>query len=121
MSQPLRLLIVEDSDDDVELILRALRRGGFEPDFKVVDDPVALRDALQHQQWDVITSDNNMPQFSAAGALAVATEVRPDVPLIIVSGDIDLNLAVEMIQAGARDYIQKRELARLVPAITAGS
>jgi PAS domain S-box-containing protein len=72
---------------------------------------------LQHRQWDLITSDHGMPQFSGPAALALTLELRPDVPFIIVSGEIDVNLAVTLMRAGARDYVQKTELARLVPVI----
>jgi PAS domain S-box-containing protein len=117
MNSPLRVLIVEDSEADVDLLLRALRRGGYEVTSAVVDTPEAMRAALASQEWDVITSDHAMPHFSAPAALALAKERCPDVPFIIVSGEIDLNLAVSLMKGGAQDYIQKRELARLVPAI----
>ena len=117
MNQPLRVLIVEDSEADVALLLRALRHGGYEAAYEVVDTPEAMRAALARQDWDVITSDHAMPHFSAPAALALAKAMCPDMPFIIVSGEIDLNLAVLLMKGGAQDYIQKRELARLVPAI----
>jgi DNA-binding NtrC family response regulator len=76
-----------------------------------------MRAALQHHQWDLITSDHGMPQFSGRAALALTLEVSPDVPFIIVSGEIDINVAVGLMQAGARDYVQKAELVRLVPVV----
>src|SRR4029077_7251052 len=94
MGQPLRVLIVEDSKDDANLLLHAVRSGGYEPVYEVVDTLPAMRAALESQDWDVITSDHAMPQFRAPAALAVGQELRPNVPLIIVSGEIDLNLAV---------------------------
>ena len=117
MNQPLRVLIVEDSEADVVLLLHALRRGGYEVASDVVETPAAMRAALARQDWDVITSDHAMPHFSAPAALALAKELYPDVPFIIVSGEIDLNLAVSLMRGGAQDYISKGELARLVPAI----
>lgn len=117
MNPPLRVLIVEDSEYDVDLLRRALRRGGYEVTSAVVETPEAMRAALAQQDWDVITSDHAMPFFSAPAALALAKELCPDVPFIIVSGEIDLNLAVSLMREGAQDYIQKGELARLVPAI----
>jgi DNA-binding NtrC family response regulator len=117
MNHPLRLLIVENSEDDVDLLLRALRRGGYEVACEVVETPAAMRAALERQEWDVITSDHAMPHFSAPAALALAKALRPDVPFIIVSGEPDLNLAVSLMEGGAQDYIQKRDLACLVPAI----
>jgi PAS domain S-box-containing protein len=117
MSQPLRILIVEDSEDDVVLLRRVLRRGGYEVTCEVVETPEAMRSALESQDWDVITSDHAMPHFSAPAALALAKKLRPDIPFIIVSGEINLNLAIALMKGGANDYIQKAELARLVPGI----
>jgi len=117
MSQPLRVLIVEDNENDVALLQHALRRGGYDITCEVVDTPAAMRTLLENQNWDVITSDHAMPQFSAPAALALAKEIRPDVPLIIVSGEISLTLAVTLMRDGAKDYIQKRELVLLIPAI----
>jgi PAS domain S-box-containing protein len=117
MGQPLNLLIVEDSEDDADLLLRVLRPAGYEPAYEIVDTLPAMRMALEHKDWDVITSDHSMPQFSAPAALALAKELRPNSPFIVVSGENDLNLAVSLMKSGARDYIRKEELARLVPTI----
>jgi PAS domain S-box-containing protein len=117
MSLRLRLLMVEDSEDDAALLLMALHEGGFEPDYEIVETAATMRAALERREWDIITSDNAMPRFSATAALALASELRPDIPFIIVSGDIDLNLAVSLMKEGAQDYIQKSELPRLVPVI----
>lgn len=117
MHKPLRILIVEDSESDVLLLLRALRREGCEVHYKVVETAVDMRAALESQDWDVITSDHAMPRFSAPEALALARELRPDLPFIIVSGEIDLNLAVSLMKGGAKDYVQKRELPRIMPVI----
>jgi|SRR5882724_2492433 len=117
MNQPLRVLIVEDSEADVVLLLNALSRGGYEAAYDVVKTPAAMRAALVRQDWDVITSGNAMPHFGAPAALALAKELRPDVPFIIVSGEISIHLAVSLMQEGIQDYISKGELARLIPAI----
>jgi diguanylate cyclase (GGDEF)-like protein/PAS domain S-box-containing protein len=119
MSHPLRLLIVDDSPDDAELLLHALRGGGYEIACEVVDSAAGMRAALEREDWDVITSDHAMPGFSAPAALALAMQIRPNSAFIIVSGEIDLNLAVSLIKEGAQDYVQKRELDRVVPAIQA--
>jgi DNA-binding NtrC family response regulator len=116
MGQPLRMLIVEDSKDDANLLLHTVRSGGYEPVYEVVDTSPDMRTALESQDWDLITSAHAMPHFSAPAAQALAKELRPNLPLIIVSGEID-HLAVSLIKAGARDYVQKAELARLVPVI----
>jgi DNA-binding NtrC family response regulator len=119
VNQPLRLLMVEDSKNDTELLLHALCRGGYDTTYEVVDldSPVAMRTALECQGWDVITSDLVMPMFSGSAALALAKELRPGLPFIIVSGETDLNLAVALMREGAQDYVQQVQLSRLVPAI----
>jgi PAS domain S-box-containing protein len=117
MNQPLSVLIVENSRDDADLLLQALRRGGYAVTATVVETPATMRAALTRQTWDVITSDHALPSFSAPAALALAKELRPDVPFIIVSGEISLHLAISLMRGGAQDYISKEELARLVPAI----
>jgi diguanylate cyclase (GGDEF)-like protein/PAS domain S-box-containing protein len=117
MSPSIRVLIVEDSADDAALLQHALRRGGYEITCVVVETLAAMRFALEDPNWDVITSDHAMPQFSAPDALALAKEIRPDVPFIIVSGEMDLDLAVALMRGGAKDYIPKRELSRLIPAV----
>jgi PAS domain S-box-containing protein len=117
IAQPLRVLIVEDAKSDVALLLLALRQGGFDVTYEVVATQAAMRVALHHGQWDLIISDHALPQFSGPAALALTLELKPDVPFIIVSGEIDLNLAVALMQSGARDYVQKAQLVRLVPVI----
>ncbi len=117
MNQPLRLLIVEDSVDYIDLLLHAVRSLGYSVVAEAVDTPAAMRAALARQEWDLITSDHAMPEFSAPEALAIAKALRPDVPFIIVSGEIDLNLAVSLIKRGAQDYVRKSELIRLGPVI----
>jgi len=117
MNQPLRVLIVDDSEADATLLLHVLRRGGYEVVHTVVANPADMRAALERQDWDVITSDHAMPRFSAPAALALARELRPDLPFIIVSGEIDLKLAVSLMKEGAQDYIQKLELPRLIPTV----
>ena len=117
MKQPLRLLIVEDSTDDAGLLLDSLRSQGYQAVPAVVDTPVNMRAALEGQEWDLIICDQSIPGFAAPAALAIAKELRPEVPFIIVSGEIDLELAVALIKLGAQDYVQKNELIRLGPVI----
>jgi len=117
MSQPLNLLIVEDSQDDAEQLVSLLRPAGYGPAYEIVDTLPAMRSALERKDWDVITSDHSMPHFSAPAALALARELRPNTPFIVVTGENDLDLAVSLMKNGARDYIRKEELARLVPTI----
>jgi PAS domain S-box-containing protein len=117
MKQQLRILMVDDSEADASLILIILRREGYEVISKLVDTPDAMLAALQSQDWDIITSDHAMPQFSAPAALELARQHCSNVPFFIVSGEIDLNLAVSLMRNGAKDYIKKSDLPRLIPAI----
>lgn len=117
MNKTLRVLIVEDSEDDALLLVRQLRRGGYEPKFARVDTDDAMRAALLTETWDVVISDYAMPQFSALGALSVLREMQLDLPCLIVSGTIGEETAVTIMKAGAGDYIMKDNLKRLIPAI----
>jgi PAS domain-containing protein len=83
----------------------------------VVDTDKALTDELETSEWDVITSDNAMPQFSAQAVLEIVRQLCPEVPVIIVSADVNFNIAITLMKQGASDYIQKGQLARLGPAI----
>jgi PAS domain S-box-containing protein len=116
MSTPLRVLIVEDSADDAELVLHALRRGGYAPTCERVATAADLRAALQ-QPWEVVLSDYKMPGFSGLAALVEVRATDPDVPFILVSGTIGEDMAVQAMKTGANDYVMKDQLARLVPAI----
>jgi len=117
MSIPLRVLIVEDSEDDALLLLRALRHGGYNPEFERVETAAAMKTALARQIWDIIISDYSMPYFSGPAALLVARQSGLDLPFIVLSGAIGEETAVEVMKAGAHDYIMKDNPARLVPAI----
>jgi signal transduction histidine kinase/CheY-like chemotaxis protein len=115
--QLLRILIVEDSEDDLFLILRELRKGGYTPEYLSVCTAETMRTALKSRQWDVVTSDYNMPGFSALGALRTLRESGLDLPFIVISGKIGEDQAVEVMKAGAHDYVMKQNLTRLLPAI----
>jgi two-component system cell cycle sensor histidine kinase/response regulator CckA len=109
--------MVEDSEDDADLILRELRRGGFDVSYERVQTADEMRAALMGRTWDIILSDFSMPEFSAPGALAVRRASGIDIPLIIVSGTIGEDIAVRSLHAGAQDFILKGKLGRLLPAI----
>ena len=125
MNTPLRVLIVEDSEDDTILLVEGLRRGGYGPTFERVDTPAAMTAALKTpvyggsggQTWDIVISDYSMPHFSGFAALKLLKESGFDLPFIILSGAIGEETAVEVMRAGAHDYIMKDNLARLIPAI----
>jgi PAS domain S-box-containing protein len=115
--RPLRVLIVEDSEDDAELLLFELRRGGFEVDYRRVQTAAAMREALRPNAWDVVVSDFSMPDFTAVDALEVLRASGLDLPFILVSGTIGEETAVQGLKAGANDFLTKGRLARLIPAI----
>jgi PAS domain S-box-containing protein len=117
MRVTLRVLLIEDSEDDAALVLRELRRGGYEPICQQVQTAVDLGAALDQQEWDVVISDFAMPQFSGMAALAIVRERQPDLPFILVSGNIGEEMAVSAMKAGANDYLMKNALARLAPAV----
>ncbi|MBI5462049.1 MAG: EAL domain-containing protein [Gammaproteobacteria bacterium] len=117
MNIPLRVLLVEDSEDDASLLLRELKRGGYAPTHRRVDTPEALIEALDNQTWDIILSDYTMPRFSGTQALSLVRGRGLDVPFIFVSGTIGEDTAVSAMKAGAQDYIMKGSLKRLIPAV----
>src|SRR5215218_3247894 len=91
---PLRVLIVEDSEDDTALLLRALRRDGYDPVHTRVDTAATMRAALDDYTWDIIIADYVMPQFSGPEALSVLKQQGIDLPVIIISGQIGEDVAV---------------------------
>ncbi len=117
MSRDLRLLLVEDSDADGELVLRELRRGGFRVAHRRVDTRSELLTALNTSTWDLVISDYAMPNFSGMDALLCVRSTGSDLPFIIVSGTIGEEVAVTAMRAGAQDYLLREQLTRLVPAV----
>ena len=117
MTTLLRVLLVDDSEDDAELILRQLRSGAYDPRWERVDTPEAMTNSLNREPWDVILCDFKMPRFSAPEALKLVQEREIDIPFIIVSGGIGEDTAVAMMKAGAHDFLMKDNLARLIVAI----
>jgi len=117
MSRTLRVLVVEDSEDDTLLLIRELRRGGYDPVFQRVDTRADMNNALDRRQWDIVIADYSLPNFSAPEALGLLKERGFDLPFIIVSGSIGEDTAVAAMKSGAHDYIMKDNFARLLPAI----
>ena len=115
--QSLRVLIVEDSEDDVLLIIRELKKGGYDTVYERVETDTAMKKALKEKQWDIILCDYKLPKFNATSAIAVLKETNIDIPLLIVSGTIGEETAVECMRLGAQDYIMKDNLSRLCPVI----
>ena len=117
----LRVLIVEDSENDALLLLRALERGGYEPIHQRVDTPEAMRRALAESgPWDVVLSDWQMPRFSATEALKMLRKDGSETPFVIVSGKMGEEVAVEAMRSGAYDYVMKGNLARLCATVARG-
>ncbi len=117
MGTPLRVLMIEDSEDDAVLLLRELRRGGYDVEFERVDLPGTLKSALDTQVWDLVVSDFSMPHFSGTDALHFLRAKGSDIPFIFVSGTMGEETAVAALQNGAQDYLMKTNLKRLVPAV----
>ncbi len=117
MPVPLRVLVVEDSEDDGLLLVEALRAGGFEPAALRVETADQTRAALDSQAWDVVIADYSLPRFSAPAALEVLRTQGLDLPFIVVSGQVGEETAASLMKAGAHDYLRKGDLARLAPAI----
>ena len=114
---PLRILIVEDSEDDTSLVMHELRRGGYDPDFERVETAETMAAVLGKGNWDLVIADYILPKFSGLDALRILQKTGYDLPFIIVSGTIGEETAVEAMKAGAHDYIMKNNLKRLIPAV----
>jgi PAS domain S-box-containing protein len=117
MAEGLRLLLVEDAPDDAQLIVEELRRGGGEPTARRVETEEELGDALRSGPWDVVICDWSLPGFSAPRAIDVVKEAGFDGPIVVVSGAMGEEHAVEAMRSGADDYVVKNNLGRLSPAI----
>src|SRR5450759_3695616 len=117
VNKPVKVLIVEDSEDDAKLALLALRRGGFEPTYRRVQTAAELETALAQERWDAVISDFQMPGFTGMDALRIFRSSGLDIPFILISGTIGEETAVDAMKAGASDYIMKKSLARLAPAL----
>jgi signal transduction histidine kinase len=117
VKKPLRVLIVEDSEDDAELLAIELHRAGYDVTSERVEDAETMAAVLDREPWDVVISDWTVPSFGAFPALKVVQEKGIDVPFIIMSGTIGEERAVEAMRAGAHDVILKDRPARLIPAV----
>src|SRR5437879_13557500 len=120
MGKPLRVLMVEDSEDDALLVLRELRAAGYDPTHERVDTAAALEASLDRHTWDLVIGDYSMPHFSGTAALAILRERGRDIPYICVSGTITEELAVAAMKAGANDYGTTGQRKRRLPAIEHG-
>src|SRR5215210_4850743 len=110
MSIPLRILLVEDSENDAILLKRKLEQGGFAPILERVDTAAGMQKALDKTAWDIVIADYVMPGFNALGALEIFKQAQIDIPFIVVSGAIIETMAVDCMRAGASDYVMKDNL-----------
>jgi PAS domain S-box-containing protein len=114
----LRVLLVEDNEDDAYLLTRYFERAGYRPSLRRVETADEMRRALGDADgWDVVLADFNLPSFSAPAALHLLKRMGQDVPFIVMSGAVSEETAVEAMRAGAHDYVSKQNLTRLLPAI----
>jgi len=116
-STSLAVLFIEDSEDDMLLLVAELERGGFRVQHACVQSELEMGKALEQRAWDIVISDYRMPGFSGLRALQILNRHGVDLPFIIVSGNIGEDTAVAAMKAGAHDYLIKGKLARLVPAV----
>lgn len=117
MSVPLKILIIEDSASDADLIIRNIERGGYQVKSLRVEDAEALRHALQSAAWDLVISDNNLPGFDARAAFGIFKSAGLNIPFIIISQEMGDEAAVALMKAGVQDYLLKSKLVRLIPVI----
>lgn len=117
MERPLSVLIIEDADSDAELLVYRLKRAGYTLNFQQVETAAEMQSALMRQPWDIVISDYSMPQFDGMSALQLLKQSALDIPFIVVSGEVGEDTAVEMMKAGASDYMRKDSMARLLPAV----
>jgi len=117
MGRLLRVLTVEDIEDEAQLLLLELRRGGFETIHRRVETGEEMDRALAECRWDLVLCDYTLPKFSVGAALEKIKAVDSDVPLIVVSGVVRSRDAIQALVSGVRDFIEKQDLSRLVPAV----
>src|SRR5205814_3579056 len=117
MGVALRVMIVEDSEDDTALLLRELQRGGYDLSYERLNPLAAMNSALSKQEWDIVISDHSIPHFSGTNALNLLRTKESEVPFIFVSGSMGEEAAVAALKQGAQDYVMKSNLKRLVPAV----
>lgn len=114
---PLNILIVEDSEDDALLLVRELGKGGYDVRYKRVETAATLERLLDAEQWDIVITDHKLPGFSSVDTLRIVKGMGKEVPVIIISGAIGEDMAVEAMKSGAHDYVMKDNLVRLLPVV----
>jgi DNA-binding NtrC family response regulator len=117
MGKSLRLLVIEDLEEDARLLLRFFHRAGYEVTSQRVETEAAMQTALAGSAWDLVISDYSLPGFDAIAALKVLQRSGQDLPFIIISGVVGEETAVAAMKAGAHDFLLKHRLERLIPAV----
>ncbi len=115
--QDLKILIVDDVPDDAELVAMQLKQHGIKFSWKYVDNAQKLKNALIDETWDIVITDYSMPGFDGIEALRIVNEYDEDLPVIMVSGTIGEDTAVEAMKKGVHDYMMKNNMLRLGPAV----
>ena len=114
---PVQVLIIEDSRDDADLMIRHLRKGGFRPKTQRVESAAGLSSALENDQWDIILCDHNMPGFDSVEALSILNKSDVKVPFLLISDALPDDVASKLIENGAKATLSKQEMSDLVPAV----
>ena len=111
-----RILFIEDNEDDFALILREFKKAPFEVEYSLIENAKSFETEIK-KKWDIIISDYSLPGFNGYEALKICNKKGIDTPFIVVSGTVGEDIAVDMMKSGAKDYIMKKDMARLVPAV----
>jgi len=117
ITSPIKVLYVEDSSADVNLVEQSLKDGGLACDIHRVETCTGLIEKLEHSEYDLVLSDSSLPAFSGNSALQIVRYMKPEIPFIFVSGTMGEESAIESLRHGATDYVLKHRLSRLVPAV----
>lgn len=117
MERRLKIILLEDSAGDAEVISFELEKGGLDFELERVEAGAEFEESIERDRFDVILSDFELPSYDGMSALGAALELCPDVPFIFVSGAMGEDFAVDMLKCGATDYVLKHQLSRLVPAV----
>lgn len=117
MAKSLAVLIVDDFESDAQLIVSLLTKAGYIVAYERVETAEQMHAALKKQTWEIVISDFRMPELDGFGALELLQETGLDLPFIVVSGTMGEETAVEIMKAGAHDYVMKDNLPRLLPAV----
>ena len=116
-ARPIRIILVEDDADDAELMRVRLAEAGLRCELERVESSPTFRAALGRGNVDLVLADYSLPRFDGVAVLELVHELRPDIPVVLISGVIDEELAIETLKLGATDYVLKQRLDRLVPVV----